>query len=192
MAWYNIRSVSISSRGIQIIIPEKQRQKTLGLACEGNLGIVGMRKNLGWKVWWPGIDKDAEKYCRSCYGCQLVAQPSNPEPMNLTELPEGPRVDLIADIRGPRTGGESLLVLVDYYSRFYEVFIGYCTFYFVKQSDSSIGRNVLASQNTCYIENGQWQSFHFGISQMLWGKWDRTFTNNAEVGASKWRSWMAK
>ena len=43
--------------------------------------------------------------------------------MNPAALPEGPWVDLAADILWPLPGGESLPVLVDYYSKFYEVII---------------------------------------------------------------------
>ena len=110
-------------RGNRIVMPFKLRQKTLSLVHEGHLGIVGTNTNLRTKVWWPGIDRDAEKFCRSCYGCQLVARPSAPEPLRPTELPDGPWIDLAADILGPLPNGESVLVLVDYYSRFYEIML---------------------------------------------------------------------
>ena len=40
-----------------------------------------MKQRLRAKVWWPGIDKEVERVCRTCHGCQLVAQPSKLEPM---------------------------------------------------------------------------------------------------------------
>ena len=76
-----------------------------------------MKRNLRTKVWWPGIDRDAEKECRSCYGCQLVGVPTKPEPMQRTKLPVVPWEHLAADFLGPLPSGESLFVLVDYYSR---------------------------------------------------------------------------
>ena len=72
-----------------------------------------MKKILRSKVWWPGIDKQVEQYCKTCYGCQLVSQPTKPEPMSRTELPAGPWQHLAADLLGPLPTGESILVLVD-------------------------------------------------------------------------------
>lgn len=53
-------------RGNRIILPEKLKAKALSLAHEGHLG------HLRTKVWWPGMDKAAEKYCvmaSVCHGC---------------------------------------------------------------------------------------------------------------------------
>ncbi|XP_014667482.1 PREDICTED: uncharacterized protein K02A2.6-like [Priapulus caudatus] len=64
------------------------------------------------------MDRAAEKYCRSCHGCQLVAHPD--EPLGQTTLPDGPWQDVAIDLLGPFPSGHSILVVVDYYSRFYE------------------------------------------------------------------------
>ena len=50
-----------------------------------------------------------------------MVQFSVPEPMMRTEPPMGPWQDIAIDLMGPIPTGESLLVAVDYYSRFYEV-----------------------------------------------------------------------
>ena len=107
-------------RGTRIVLPSKLRPQAIALAHEGHLGIVGTKQNLRSKVWWPGIDKAAEKFCKSCYGCQLVARPNPPEPLTSTTLPEGPWQDLAVDLLGPLPTGHSILVVVDYYSRYYE------------------------------------------------------------------------
>ncbi|VDI71195.1 Hypothetical predicted protein [Mytilus galloprovincialis] len=80
-----------------------------------------MKTRLRSKVWWPGIDKSIEKFCRSCYGCQLVSQPSKPEPLKRTELPSAPWQHLAADLLGPLPSNHYMFVLVDYYSRYFEV-----------------------------------------------------------------------
>ena len=108
-------------RGTRIIIPSKLQPRTLALAHEGHLGVVGTKQNLRTKVWWPGMDKAAERHCRACHGCQLVARPDPPEPIRSTSLHDGPWQDLAVDLMGPLPSGHSLLVIVDYYSRFYEV-----------------------------------------------------------------------
>jgi len=107
-------------RGTRIVLPSKLRSQAISLAHEGHLGIVGTKQNLRSKVWWPRMDKAAEKFCKSCYGCQLVARADPPEPLKSTTLPEGPWQDLAIDLLGPLPSGHSILVVVDYYSRYYE------------------------------------------------------------------------
>ena len=108
-------------RDTRIVIPVNLRKQVVNLAHEGHQGIVKTKQRLRTKVWWPGIDREAEQKCRTCYGCQLVGQPSNPEPVKSTPLPTGPWRDVAADLLGPLPSGEYLLVIVDYYSRFFEV-----------------------------------------------------------------------
>ena len=107
-------------RGSRIVKPRKLRPQALALAHEGHLVIVGTKQSLRSKVWWPGIDKTVETYCRSCHGCQLVARPDAPEPIRSTTLPVGPWIDVGVDLLGPLPSGHSILVVVDYYSRYYE------------------------------------------------------------------------
>ncbi|PFX28921.1 Uncharacterized protein K02A2.6 [Stylophora pistillata] len=73
--------------GTRIVIPSKLRPRVLSLAHEGHPGIVSMKQRLRSKVWWPGIDREAEKFYKTCDGCQL----------------------------------ENLSVIIDYFSRYYEV-----------------------------------------------------------------------
>nr|XP_058952093.1 uncharacterized protein K02A2.6-like [Pocillopora verrucosa] len=107
-------------RGTRIVLPNKLRAQAISLAHEGHLGIVGTKQNLRSKVWWPRMDKAAEKFCKSCHGCQLVSRPDPPEPLRSTTLPEGPWQDLAIDLLGPLPSGHSIIVVVDYYSRYYE------------------------------------------------------------------------
>ena len=110
-------------RGTRIVMPEKLRGRVLKLAHEGHQGIVKTKARLRSKVWWPGIDKDAEKHVKACHSCQLVGIPQVPEPLVRTRFPDKPWEDLACDLMGPLPSGESLLVLVDYYSRYIEVAI---------------------------------------------------------------------
>ena len=82
-----------------------------------------MKTHLRTKVWWPKIDSDAEKVCRSCPGCQVVGEFCPPEPLQRVEPLSGPWQDVAIDVLGPLPSGESLLVVVDYYSRFFEVVV---------------------------------------------------------------------
>ena len=77
-------------RGTRIVIPNILRKRVLELAHEGHQGVVKMKERLRSKVWWPGVDKDAERKCRECYGCQLVTKETVPPPVKTTRMPERP------------------------------------------------------------------------------------------------------
>ena len=106
-----------------IVISQSLRSEVLRLAHEGHQGIMKMKTQLRTKVWWPKIVFDAEKVCRSCPGCQVVGEFCPPEPMQRVEPPSGPWQDVAIDVLGPLPSGENLLVVVDYYSRFFEVVV---------------------------------------------------------------------
>ena len=104
-------------RGTRIVIPQSLGKQVLHLAHEVHQGIVMVKSQLRTKVWWPKMDTDAERICKSCHGCQVQR----------VEPPSGPWQDVPIDILGPLPSGESLLVIVDYYSRFFEVVIMHST-----------------------------------------------------------------
>ena len=108
-------------RGDRLVIPQSMRDDILRLAHEGQQGIVKTKNRLRAKEWWPKMDAAAKKLCRSCHGCQVVGELCAPEPMQCVEPPPGPWQDVMVDLMGPLPRGESLLVVVDYYSCFYEV-----------------------------------------------------------------------
>ncbi|CAG2198053.1 unnamed protein product [Mytilus edulis] len=108
-------------RGRRIIIPKTLQAKCLQLAHEGHLEIVGTIQMLRSKVWWPNMDKDVEKYVKSCHGCQITSQFSHPEPLEPIKLPTGPWQYLAIDLLGPLPSGHFVFVVIDYYSRYYEI-----------------------------------------------------------------------
>ena len=97
-------------RGTRIVIPKKLRPR---VAHVGHLGIVGTKQKLRSKVWWPGMERDAKKHCKTCYGCRLLSRPTPPEAIRTTHLPTGPWRDWAIDLFGPLPTGESILVVVD-------------------------------------------------------------------------------
>ncbi|CAG2242713.1 unnamed protein product [Mytilus edulis] len=117
------KCVKADFMGSRIVIPDKLRKQTLQLAHEGHQGIVKTKLRLREKVWWPGIDQDAENLVKSCRACQVVGPVPKQEPIKRTQLPDGPWQDLCADLMGPFPTGEYVFVVVDYYSRWQEVAI---------------------------------------------------------------------
>ena len=108
-------------RGTRIVIPAALRGRAAELAHGGHPSIVKMKERLRSKVWWPGIDRDAERKCRECYGCQVVVKEYRAPPVKPTKLPDRPWQDLALDLLGPMPTGEHLVVLVDNFSRWMEV-----------------------------------------------------------------------
>ena len=108
-------------RGARLLIPSRLRKQVLDLGHEGHQGVVKTKQRLRTKVWWPGIDRQVEERCITCHGCQLVGQPTPPEPTRHTPFPDQPWKNLAADLVSPLPSGDYALVVVDYYSRYFEV-----------------------------------------------------------------------
>ena len=107
-------------RGSRIVIPTALRKRVLSLGHEGHQGIVKTKARMRSKVWWPGMDKEIEKNCQSCKSCILVSQTNAPDPIKPTQMPKSSWEFVAADILGP-IEGDYILVVVDYYSRWFEV-----------------------------------------------------------------------
>ncbi|XP_062538133.1 uncharacterized protein K02A2.6-like [Armigeres subalbatus] len=105
-------------RSNRIVIPVSLRSKVLRLAHIGHPGIQKTKQRLRSKVWWPKIDVDAEQTVKSCLDCQLVSSINPPEPMSVRNLPTQPWHTLSMDMLGPLPSSESILVIIDLYSRF--------------------------------------------------------------------------
>ena len=73
-------------RGTRMVIPNALREQILTLGHDGHPGIVSIKSRLRTMKNWPGIYREIEKFCRSCYGCQLVSQQTKPEPMTRSYL----------------------------------------------------------------------------------------------------------
>ena len=68
-------------RGTRIVVPKALQKRVVSLAHEGHQGVVKTKERLRTKVWWRGMDWDAEKLCVECYGCQLVTKHVPPPPV---------------------------------------------------------------------------------------------------------------
>lgn len=64
------------------------------------------------------MDADADKSCRECFDCQLVAPFEKPEPLCIRDLPAAPWVHLAGDFLGPLPDNSYVFVLIDLYSRY--------------------------------------------------------------------------
>lgn len=114
-------SDGILIRGARIVVPSCLREQVLKLGHEGHPGISVMKSRMRTKVWWPKIDKDVEKGIKTCKSCLQVSIPHPPEPMKRRQIPDRPWKDLAVDFLGPLPSGHYILVVVDYFSRYFEI-----------------------------------------------------------------------
>ena len=75
-------------------MPEKLRSKMISLAHEGHLGTVGTKQNLKSKLFWPGMDKQVKRFCKSCHGCQITSKGLRLNPSELLKYPQAHGVTL--------------------------------------------------------------------------------------------------
>ena len=116
-------------RGDRLVIPDAElfpgtgslRQMVVDNAHEGHQGIVKCKKLLRAKVWFPGMDAMMEKKVNNCIACQATTYQPTRDPLKPTELPDGPWQYVDMDFWGPLPSGESILVMIDPYSRYPEV-----------------------------------------------------------------------
>ena len=69
-------------RGTRIVVPRVLRDKVVRLAHKGYQGMVKTKYRIRNKVWWPGMDKVAEKVCKVRHGRQVTSGYDPPEPMS--------------------------------------------------------------------------------------------------------------
>ena len=112
---------NIVLRGHRIVIPDSLQQRAIDIAHEQHQGISRTKSLLREKIWFPGIDEMVQNTISTCISCQAVSQANPPEPVKLSEMPNGPWEKVHMDFYGPLPSGEQLLVVIDRYSRFPEV-----------------------------------------------------------------------
>jgi len=101
--------------GIRIVIPTSLRAEILKKLHEGHLGITKCRERAKQSVWWPGLSKDLTKMIENCARERINFK----ETMLPTEFPTRPWSTVGADLF--QKDNKHYLVIVDYFSRFFEV-----------------------------------------------------------------------
>lgn len=108
-------------RGRRIFIPQTLIAGVLNIAHQGHPGICSMKRRIRARYYWRGLDKDIEEFVDRCDGCKLIASSFPAEPLRRTELPERAWQKLALDFMGPAPSGEKIFVVVDYFSRYFEI-----------------------------------------------------------------------
>ena len=115
----------------QIVVPTKFRETVMRLAHESIMGAhLGTRKTvlrILSEFFWPGIQADTRRFCRSCDICQRTTPKGKSIKVPLQQMPliEEPFQRVAVDLIGPllpvtSKGNRYILTLVDYATRFPE------------------------------------------------------------------------
>ena len=108
-------------RGNRIVIPQSLQKRAIDFAHATHQGLVKTKSLLREKVWFPDIDRMVKDAIDQCLPCQATGSPPPPEPLQMTDMPDGPWQKIHVDFYGPLPSGEHLLVVIDRYSRYPEV-----------------------------------------------------------------------
>ena len=102
----------------KLVIPHSLRHSIFRLAHEEHISIVKCKARLQSKVWQPHIDFEVWSFISECHLCQTKLDHHLPAPIMPIPMPESSWSSVPVDLCGPFPTGETLLILVDYFSRF--------------------------------------------------------------------------
>ena len=114
----------------QLIVPQKLRAGIMELAHDSILGghMAGGKTldRVKTNFYWPGIGKDAERYCQSCDKCQRSVPRGKVGKVPLGDMPivgtpfDKVAIDLIGPLPASKRGHRWIITLVDYATRYPE------------------------------------------------------------------------
>lgn len=105
----------------RVIVPKTLQAHVLSLLHEAHPGMTRMKMLARAYVWWPSLDKDVEETVRKCQVCQSTRPAKSAGPLQPWRYPTKVWERIHADYAFK--DGVNLLVLVDAYSKWIEVFI---------------------------------------------------------------------
>ncbi|GFO01339.1 gypsy retrotransposon integrase-like protein 1 [Plakobranchus ocellatus] len=115
----------------QVVLLKPLREYVMSVAHDSitgaHLGIRKTKDKVLSNVYWPGVDGDVTKYCRSCDVCQRTVKKGTVPRVPLEKVPlidtpfKRVAIDLVGPINPPSEAGHRfILMLVDYATRFAE------------------------------------------------------------------------
>ena len=110
-------------RGERTVIPKNLVNDVVSIGHEGHQGIVKCKRLLRSLYWFPRMDEIITKKVSKCRPCQAAVETPSEEPIQSSILPDYPWQSVDLDFLGPLPSGDYILVAIDAYSRFPEVFV---------------------------------------------------------------------
>ncbi|XP_060083464.1 uncharacterized protein K02A2.6-like [Ylistrum balloti] len=106
-------------KGERPVIPSAMRCEMFGKIHESHLGVEKCRQRASDVIFWPKMSKDISDVVSRCAICQENRMSKPKEPLIPHEVPLRPWSKVGGDLC--QIDGDHFLVLVDYYSEFFEV-----------------------------------------------------------------------
>ena len=133
MLFRYFQSPKVSNNNIfkQLVVPSPHRMTVMKLAHDcvlsGHLGIKKTTDRVLSNFYWPGVQGDVGRYCRSCDVCQRTVPKGKVSPVPLQSMPliDTPFERVAVDLIGPifpatERGNRYVLTMVDYSTRYPE------------------------------------------------------------------------
>ena len=120
---HDFKNLTVITKGDRTVIPRSLINKLLQLCHENHIGMSKMKAVLRASVYWPGMDKDVEAFCRSCNFCLMHASRGDRAPMKqVASQVEIPWSKIAIDMTGPSQAldGHTLFTIIDLNSRYPE------------------------------------------------------------------------
>ena len=106
-------------KGERIIVPEGMQNQVADQLHQAHQGIQSCLRRAREVVYWPGMAEQISELVGKCSTCQTFQAAQAKEPMISHPIPNLPWQYLASDLFD--CAGKSYMVLVDYYSDFFEV-----------------------------------------------------------------------
>ena len=82
----------------RIVIPRELRSLIINNLHAANQGSTSMAARARQSVYWPGMDRDIQQHASDCRDCRGIAPSPPPEPLIMTDPPEYPFQQVVADL----------------------------------------------------------------------------------------------
>ncbi|CAK1583539.1 unnamed protein product [Parnassius mnemosyne] len=109
----------------RIVVPKLLRKDLLNKIHVGHVGLQKCQLRARETVFWPGINNDLKNLISNCSICLTYRKHNQKEEMQPHEIPDRPWAKVGTDLF--QIKGVDYLLLVDYYSKFFEIEKLQCT-----------------------------------------------------------------
>ena len=106
-------------QGERVIIPKKLQHEMLQTIHGAHLGVDKCKRRAKDVLYWPGMSAQIEDKVSNCQVCAQYRRSNQREPLLLHNIPQRPWAKVGGDLF--EIGGQTFMVLVDYYSGFFEI-----------------------------------------------------------------------
>ncbi|KAK7095117.1 hypothetical protein V1264_002767 [Littorina saxatilis] len=149
----------------RIVVPEGMKQRIMQLLHKSHTGLQGCLRRAREVVYWVNMAKDMERFLSQCEPCQTFQKAQPKEPSISHPIPERPWQYVATDLMECR--GNDYLVVVDYYSDFFEV----------DRLDKKTGKEVIYKLKAHFARHGIPERLVSDNGPPFQGSEFRTFAN---------------